>query len=313
MKALTSLFGGRSQPLPPDNSERVHILEPKAKGPQEGTIAVVAIYRNEAAYIAEWIAYHRLIGIEKFFLYDNDTTDGTNAILAPHVASGLVEIMPWPHVLAHTNSQAAAYAHAIARLAGRFRWLSIIDVDEFLVPVRNESLHDILKDYEGFPAVLLYWHMFGPNGHRTRPAAGVIASYTERQKMPDEGGVSAAEGKRIYKTKYLVQPHLAREWVASHMVGTTALPLIGYNDVGRPMREMGDAISGARLRINHYFTKSMAELEAKLAAPRVAKPGALRSGNRVSEVMAGFAPENCIEDRTIIALVERLGGLGHKG
>lgn len=309
MKALRGLFGA-GKPGAIDNSEVVHILEPKPRGAQEGMLAVVAIYRNEAAYIAEWIAYHRLIGVDKFFLYDNETTDETNRILAPHVASGLVEITPWPHFMAGVNTQAAAYAHAIARLAGRFKWLAIIDIDEFLVPARRERLPDILRDYEAYPAVMLYWHMFGPNGHRTRPEAGVIASYTQRQKMPDEGGLPAEDGKRIYKTKYLVQPLLARNHVASHTVGTTALPLLGFNDMGKPVRQMGDGVSGARLRINHYFTKSEAELEAKLAGHRIAKHGARRSASRVNEVLAGFAAGNCIEDRVIIDLVDHLGGLG---
>lgn len=309
MKRLRDIFAPGTQP--PDNSERVHILDPTPRGPREGSIAIVAIYRNEAHYIEEWIAYHRLIGVEKFFLYDNDTTDDTNARLRPHVESGLVEIMPWPHFLSHTNTQAAAYAHAISRLAGRYDWLSMIDIDEFLVPVRGERLPEILKDYAAFPSVLLHWYMFGPSGHRTRPEAGVIASYTRRQKTPQEGSrADAAAAKRTFKTKYLVQPQLARQFVGTHIVGTTALPLTGHDDLGKPLHEKDGAVGGTRLRINHYFTRSLAELEAKLAMPRIAKPGARRSASRMEEVLAGFVENNCVEDRVIIDLVARLGAPG---
>ena len=38
-------------------------------------LAVCAIYRNEAPYLREWIEFHRLVGVERFFLYNNESTD----------------------------------------------------------------------------------------------------------------------------------------------------------------------------------------------------------------------------------------------
>ena len=130
----------------PDNRTVVHIPEPQHKNSQEGKVAIVAIYRNESADIEEWIDYHRLIGVEKFFLYDNETTDDTNLKLRRYVQSGHVEIMPWPHFMRDTNTQAAAYAHAIARLAGRFQWLGMIDIDEFLQSNDFRRLNDKGRD-----------------------------------------------------------------------------------------------------------------------------------------------------------------------
>lgn len=294
----------------PDNRTVVHIPKPQPKHPQEGKLAIVAIYRDEAADIEEWIAYHRLIGVEKFFLYDNESTDDTNLRLGQHVQSGRVEIIPWPHFLRDTNTQAAAYAHAIARLAGRFQWLSMIDIDEFLVPVQGETMAEILDSFADCPVVLLRWFMFGPSGHRSRPAGGVIASYTQRQKMPHEGARAApGAARRIYKTKYLVQPAMAREHVGTHVVGSTLTPLLGYNDMGEPMHSTGAALSGRRLRVNHYFTKSLAEFEDKLARPVATRPGGKLARRRATDILAGFAAENCVEDRVIIDLVQRLGGL----
>lgn len=34
--------------------------------------AIVAIAKNEGKYIKEWIDYHSLIGVTKFYIYDND-------------------------------------------------------------------------------------------------------------------------------------------------------------------------------------------------------------------------------------------------
>ncbi len=54
-------------------------------------LAVCAIAKNEGAYFEEWIEWHRKLGVEKFYIYDNESTDNTKEILAPYVESGLVE------------------------------------------------------------------------------------------------------------------------------------------------------------------------------------------------------------------------------
>jgi hypothetical protein len=34
-------------------------------------LSICAIFRHEAPYLREWIEFHKLIGAERFFLYDN--------------------------------------------------------------------------------------------------------------------------------------------------------------------------------------------------------------------------------------------------
>ena len=38
-------------------------------------VSACAIFQNEAPYLKEWIEYHRLIGVEHFYLYNNGSTD----------------------------------------------------------------------------------------------------------------------------------------------------------------------------------------------------------------------------------------------
>ena len=44
-------------------------------------LSVVAIAKNEAPYIKEWIEYHKLVGVERFYFYDNGSTDNTREVL----------------------------------------------------------------------------------------------------------------------------------------------------------------------------------------------------------------------------------------
>ena len=44
-------------------------------------LAVCAIAKNEGAYFAEWIEWHLSQGVEKFYIYDNESTDNTREVL----------------------------------------------------------------------------------------------------------------------------------------------------------------------------------------------------------------------------------------
>ena len=65
----------------------------------EARLAVVALVRNEARWLPEWIAYHALpvVGVDHFFLYDNGSHDELHQVTAPLVASGLTDGGPELH------------------------------------------------------------------------------------------------------------------------------------------------------------------------------------------------------------------------
>ena len=54
----------------------------------KGYLSVCAIYKNEARYLAEWLEFHLLAGVEHFFLYNNNSTDDHREVLAPYLRAG---------------------------------------------------------------------------------------------------------------------------------------------------------------------------------------------------------------------------------
>ena len=46
--------------------------------------------RNEGLYLVEWLAYHRQLGVDAFFIYANDNDDGSDALLAALSRAGVV-------------------------------------------------------------------------------------------------------------------------------------------------------------------------------------------------------------------------------
>jgi len=53
-------------------------------------LSICGIYRDEAFYLREWIEFHRLVGVERFYLYDNFSEDNHREVLAPYIESGIV-------------------------------------------------------------------------------------------------------------------------------------------------------------------------------------------------------------------------------
>jgi hypothetical protein len=142
-------------------------------------LVACAIFRDEAPYLAEWIQFHRLVGVEHFFLYDNGSADGPDEVLAPFVDEGLVTLTPWP-IPFHERASHRAYADCLARVRGRARWLACLDLDEFLFSPREYRLDPILRQFEEYPGVVVRWQVYGSSGQVRGSPAPVIARFNHR-------------------------------------------------------------------------------------------------------------------------------------
>lgn len=57
-------------------------------------LAIVAICKNEGEYILEWLAFHKLIGVNHVILYDNDSSDDMINLVQSHFSKDFVTILP---------------------------------------------------------------------------------------------------------------------------------------------------------------------------------------------------------------------------
>jgi len=196
-------------------------------------LAACAIMKNEGPYLREWIEFHRLVGVEKFYLYDNGCTDDTDAVLEPYVKNGVVELVRF-----HGEGvQRQAYEDCIERFHAHAEWIAFIDLDEFIVPCRGESVLPVL---DGLPPecdqVVLDWLIFGSSGHEQASSEPVIGRFTRR-------------GAKHWLEKSIVRPcRVYRMDVHQHFVAGRSIGV--PNDV---------------LRVNHYHCKSWEEYARKSA------------------------------------------------
>ena len=228
-------------------------IKPKGDGGgQRVYLSVLSIAKNEGPYIKEWIEYHKLVGIERFYFYDNDSTDNTKEILEPYINNGTVIYHEVPGQL----QMFPAYKDCISRYAARTRWLAIIDLDEFLVPIEKDNIPEFLNDYEKFPAVGINWVLFDSNGHETKPTdhGGLIsANYTKVQKTYKDALKGSTFIKSIVNPLNVItieNPH--------HAVYKQGLPAVteNFDAVYGPFSNFH---SSAKIQINHYRTKSREE------------------------------------------------------
>jgi hypothetical protein len=237
-----------------DEPEAVRIAREREHAATQGTpyLSICAIYRNEAENLREWIEFHRLVGVERFFLYDNRSTDDHLDVLGPYIDKGIVVHHDWPLF----PGQFEAYDHCLTHHREDSRWIAMQDVDEFLFSPDAATIPEVLVDYEQHPAVGVNIMMFGTSGHRTRPPGLLVEEYLRRDAMPWPF------------IKNIVDPMRTARCVNAHTFAYAYRTAVDENHqpIGQnPGRTQFTSVS--RLRLNHYYLKSEEEARAKLARP----------------------------------------------
>lgn len=174
------------------------------------TLAICAIFKNEAPYLKEWIEYHRIIGVEHFYLYDNGSQDGGRDVLEPYIQKKEVTWINWPNqgqekwhdrpwAWVHTT-QVSAYEHAFEIAKSETKWIAAIDIDEFLVPHQTNSMIQLLEDHDAYPALEVSWEIFGTSHVAAIPPRSLMIDLL-RKKAPSHCSWNA-QCKTILKPTY---------------------------------------------------------------------------------------------------------------
>lgn len=220
-------------------------------------VGICAIAKDEGPYFKEWIEWHQKIGVEKFYIYDNDSTDDTKEILRPYVEAGIVEYTFFPGF----KKQLESYDDCLKKHRFDTRWIAFIDLDEFIVPIKDKSLPEFLKRFEEFPAVEVNWLIFGSGG--------------EKRRLP---------GTMMQRFRYHSQPdHILNRHVKSIVNPRMVFSMIGCHEVARISGKAADSHGNPItknywnrepqqdiIRINHYAVRSYEEFKEKQDKGRAA-------------------------------------------
>ncbi|MBD5400415.1 glycosyltransferase family 92 protein [bacterium] len=215
----------------------------------EHELAIGAIMKDEGPYLKEWLDFHILVGVTKFYLYDNESGDNTHKILEPYIDRGIVEYTWFPG----KQMQAPAYKDILNKHANDARWMALIDLDEFLVPVEHKTIPEFLHSLPGgWAQLIVTWVMYGSSGHKKKPEGMVMENYKYH-----------ANDKRNSGIKPIINPRLFLEYRSPHM------NLIGGFTIDNNGKKLGhiDQTNNPpafnKLRCNHYYTKSFEDYMEK--------------------------------------------------
>lgn len=213
--------------------------------------SIVAIMKNEAPYVEEWIRYHLLAGADHFYIYDNGSTDGMEDILAPYVKKGVVTYRYFPGIA----QQLPAYNDALQNYRNKSRYIAFIDTDEFLFPViPGTTLPQITKEILSLNpqagGIAVNWRMFGSSHLEKKPEGGVLKNFLWRADEDGKGNDCIKTIVDPRKVAFFDHVHYPRYCLGWYSVDEKGQKVEGWS---HPMGKLD------RIRINHYFTKSKEE------------------------------------------------------
>lgn len=256
-----------------EEAERVLPSPPAAPPPVEAVL--VSAVRNEAPFLLEWIAYHKLIGFPRIVILSNTSDDGTEEILAALARAGEIvhhHVDPLPR---HSPQFAAGKAFGEREGYRDGTWYLWLDADEFLnIHVGDRRLPDLLSALGDAQGIFLNWRLFGTSGHDRFPGRYVSTDFPGAS-APDFG--PNRETKSLFRKGRAIagfddmppyRPRLARRHGLSEQdfLAGTAMPLakdatittswLGGKTGIRTNVALPSETGWALAQINHYSVRT---------------------------------------------------------
>ena len=229
------------------------------KEPPLHYLSVVVIAKNDGPYFKEWLDWHISQGVEKFYVYDNESTDCTRETLQPYIDRGIVDYTYFPGY----RKQLAAYDDCLKKHRYETRWLAVIDMDEFIVPLKHSSIPEYLKELEKFPVVEINWLCYGSAGQKERKPGGVMERF-KRHSLPlhplNKHVKSILDPRRVYG---MTGCHEAARINGKATDSNGNRVKVSWRD-RPPIHDI--------IRINHYAVRSYEEFIEKKARGRASGP-----------------------------------------
>ena len=196
-------------------------------------LSLCCIIKNEK-YLEQFIVYYHVLGIEHFYIYDNDSSPKISDRLNNNYFKNLCTIIPFSGKM----KQIPAYNDCINRTKNETKWLVIVDGDEYIYPKEDFSLRDFLNKYENYNAIGVIWVMFGSSFHEKSQDGILIDKFRYH------------ENKQGIHIKTICKPKFTIDMKDPHSVN-----LIDFSKYINLNKNI--------IQINHYHLKSREDLHRK--------------------------------------------------
>ena len=247
-------------------------------------IALCAIVKNENLYIRDWIEYHKKLGIDKIFLYDNNDINGEKLsdVINDYILSKYVVIFNRRGIEKglvynknNINLQNQCYIECYNNLKdfSEFQWVFFIDLDEY-INVKSGTLKEQLTDkkYNEFDTICFPWIIYDDNEQLTYKPGSLINRFPNISKYKDKlqqvkSCVRIGKDINDYNQFLLIHYILLKDEKVCYENGETVnfLPINvdinndnnvkQYKKINYPLEKIHEC----NITINHYRFKTLEE------------------------------------------------------
>lgn len=217
-------------------------------------ISVVTIVKNEASYIEEWINYYLSIGVDHFYIYDNDSTDNLKDILSkPNLKKRVTYKM-----MSGRLRQLDAYNDALNMCRNVTKYVAVVDADEFIYcPGGDHTLYPVVDsflDKKEIGGLAVNWLIYGSSNFEHRPKGLVTNNYLYRSKVEFEKNRHIKTICNPRKTFNFTITHHPNYLPGFYAINENFVKITG---------SFTDNVSVKKINIHHYYSKSKEEFLMK--------------------------------------------------
>lgn len=231
-------------------------------------VGIVSIFRDESKYLKEWIEFHLLVGVDKFYLVNNNSIDNYDEVLSQYILSGTVVLFDLTTEIKNNtpgsnNEQIIVNAWLQKMneivLSSDDDWVIHVSTDEFLFPTEKNNIKDVLINYDdSVGEISINWTLFGNNNFSLGENDLLIERLT---KSSEPNNINNFHVKPIFKPKGV--NNIPSVHFGSLKPGFTKVDANGNQSNFRNSCEVNNRVYGP-LHINHYRLRDLSWTESKI-------------------------------------------------
>lgn len=214
---------------------------------------VCSVFKNESHILDEWISHYLYHGADHIYLVNDFSTDSYMEIVEKY--ADRVTLFQNDIVTKEVGRQTQIYRKYFAPLLPTTKWMSILDLDEFLYSPETIDIKQVLLMYDAYSQIIVDWVHFGSNNHIQQPPS-VVEGFTMRAHSRTSGIDAQHYGyKSIYKTACLTDFDIHTSYVNGEelrIIDTPEAKLL-INHYNLQSYDFYIKIKGTRGDVNNWF------------------------------------------------------------
>lgn len=237
-------------------------------------VALVTQFRDEAKYLKEWIEFHLMVGVDKFYMINHMSQDDPHTVLQPYIDSGVVTLYDVMEEFVDYNkpgfhNEVNLVRNSIPRLHTLMHnaeadWMMFLNVDEFLFPRYKFNIKDELAEYsDNIGQISVNWRLMGNSNYTLQDGELLTEKLTRCAKADD--GVKY-DHQRHVKSIVRKDAYLFMQSVHWNEIKPDYLTADSNGDINNiaPERHQTNKAVYDRLVVNHYILRDLTFTQQKL-------------------------------------------------